>query len=71
MGLAASYDELGRFDFADRAYEALFKVAGRKPQIVSNYGYSHLLRGDKKKAKQAVRRSSDCHARKCREFRLT
>ncbi|MGB8817912.1 MAG: hypothetical protein WCC66_08330 [Rhizobiaceae bacterium] len=52
MGLAASYDELGRFDFADRAYEALFKVAGRKPQIVSNFGYSHLLRGDKKKAKQ-------------------
>ena len=50
MGLAASYDELGRFDFADRAYEALFKVAGRKPQIVSNYGYSYLLRGDKKTA---------------------
>ena len=50
MGLAASYDELGRFDFADRAYEALFKVAGRKPQIVSNYGYSYLLRGDKKMA---------------------
>ncbi len=50
MGLAASYDELGRFDFADRAYDALFKVAGRKPQIVSNYGYSKLLRGDKKAA---------------------
>lgn len=50
MGLAASYDELGRFDFADRAYETLFKVAGRKPQIVSNLGYSHLLRGDKKGA---------------------
>ena len=52
MGLAASYDELGRFDFADRAYEALFKVAGRKPQIVSNLGYSRLLRGDKKEAKK-------------------
>lgn len=50
MGLAASYDELGRFDFADRAYDTLFKVAGRKPQIVSNYGYSYLLRGDKKMA---------------------
>ncbi len=50
MGLAASYDQLGRFDFADRAYDQLFKVAGRKPQIVSNYGYSYLLRGDKKKA---------------------
>jgi Flp pilus assembly protein TadD len=52
MGLAAAYDELGRFDFADRAYEQLFKVAGRKPHAVSNYGYSFLLRGDKKKAVQ-------------------
>jgi Flp pilus assembly protein TadD len=52
MGLAASYDELGRFDFADRAYDALLKVAGRKPQIVSNLGYSKLLRGDKKEARK-------------------
>lgn len=49
-GLAASYDQLGRFDFADRAYEQLLKVAGRKPQIVNNMGYSQLLRGDKRKA---------------------
>lgn len=51
MGLAASYDELGRFDFADRAYMQLLKVAGRKPQIVNNMGYSQLLRGNKKKAR--------------------
>lgn len=51
MGLAASYDELGRFDFADRAYDQLLKVAGRKPQIVNNMGYSQLLRGNKKKAR--------------------
>ncbi|RWO50088.1 MAG: hypothetical protein EOS12_04070 [Mesorhizobium sp.] len=51
MGLAASYDELGRFDFADRAYGQLLKVAGRKPQIVNNMGYSQLLRGNRKKAK--------------------
>jgi Flp pilus assembly protein TadD len=51
MGLAASYDELGRFDFADRAYSQLLKVAGRKPQIVNNMGYSQLLRGNRKKAK--------------------
>ncbi|MGL4489187.1 MAG: tetratricopeptide repeat protein [Rhizobiaceae bacterium] len=50
MGLAASYDQLGRFDFAERAYKELFKVAGRKPQIVSNYGYSQLLRGNKSEA---------------------
>jgi Flp pilus assembly protein TadD len=51
MGLAASYDELGRFDFADRAYDQLLKVAGRKPQIVNNMGYSQLLRGNKQKAR--------------------
>lgn len=51
MGLAASYDQLGRFDFADRAYEQLLKVAGRKAQIVNNMGYSQLLRGNKKTAK--------------------
>lgn len=54
MGLAASYDQLGRFDFADRAYEQLLKVAGRRPQIVNNMGYSQLLRGNKKKARQLL-----------------
>lgn len=51
MGLAASYDQLGRFDFADRAYDQLLKVAGRKPRIVNNMGYSQLLRGDRAKAR--------------------
>ncbi|MCV0398065.1 MAG: tetratricopeptide repeat protein [Rhizobiaceae bacterium] len=50
LGLAASYDQLGRFDFADRAYEQLVKLAGRQPRIVNNMGYSALLRGDRAKA---------------------
>lgn len=54
MGLAASYDQLGRFDFADRAYDQLLQVAGRKPQIINNMGYSQLLRGNKKKAKELL-----------------
>ncbi len=54
MGLAASYDQLGRFDFADRAYDQLLKVAGRQPRIVNNMGYSQLLRGDKKKARKLL-----------------
>ena len=54
MGLAASYDELGRFDFADRAYDQLVKIAGRKPQIVNNMGYSQLLRGNKTKARDLL-----------------
>jgi len=52
MGLAASYDQLGRFDLADRAYEELLKKAGRRPEVVNNMGYSQFLRGDKKKARQ-------------------
>ena len=51
MGLAASYDQLGRFDFADRAYDQLLKLAGRRPEILNNMGYSQLLRGNKKKAR--------------------
>ena len=54
MGLAASYDQLGRFDFADRAYDQLLKVAGRRPEIVNNMGYSQLLRGNKKKARKLL-----------------
>jgi Flp pilus assembly protein TadD len=54
MGLAASYDQLGRFDFADRAYEQLVNVAGRQPQIINNMGYSKLLRGDKKAARKLL-----------------
>lgn len=52
MGLAASYDQLGRFDFAERAYQHLFKIAGRKAQIVSNHGYSQLLRGNRQEARK-------------------
>ncbi|MEO3387513.1 hypothetical protein [Mesorhizobium sp. CAU 1741] len=51
LGLAASYDQLGRFDFADRAYAQALKLAGRRPKIVNNMGYSHLLRGDKAQAR--------------------
>ena len=54
MGLAAAYDQLGRFDFADRAYGQALKLAGRKPQLVNNIGYSHLLRGDKAKARELL-----------------
>lgn len=51
MGLAASYDRLGRYDLADRAYDALLKIKGREPRILNNMGYSQYLRGDKKKAR--------------------
>jgi Tfp pilus assembly protein PilF len=49
-GLAASYDRLGRFDLADRAYAAAAKLEGETPQLLNNEGYSYMLRGDLKAA---------------------
>ena len=46
IGLAASYDRLGRFDLADRAYRSAVKLSGRTVQILNNEGYSNMLRGN-------------------------
>ena len=54
MGLAAAYDELGRFDFADRAYDQLVMLAGRRPEIVNNMGYSQHLRGNDREARKLL-----------------
>jgi hypothetical protein len=51
VGLAASYDRLGRFDLADRSYAAAVKLVGHTPSILNNEGYSYMLRGDLKKAR--------------------
>jgi Flp pilus assembly protein TadD len=45
VGLAASYDQLRRFDLADRAYAQAIRIAGPTPEIVNNQGYSLMLRG--------------------------
>jgi tetratricopeptide (TPR) repeat protein len=45
LGLAASYDQLRRFDFADRAYAQAIKIAGPTVEIINNQGYSLMLRG--------------------------
>jgi len=50
IGLAAAYDNLGRFDLADRAYEQASKLRGETLEILNNRGYSYLLRGDGKGA---------------------
>jgi Flp pilus assembly protein TadD len=50
VGLAASYDRLGRFDLADRAYGAAVKLTGDTPSLLNNEGYSYMLRGDLRKA---------------------
>jgi Flp pilus assembly protein TadD len=51
VGLAASYDRLARFDLADRAYVNAIKLGGETTQILNNQGYSYMLRGDFKQAR--------------------
>lgn len=46
LGLAASYDQLKRFDHADRAYDALLKIAGHTPTVLNNLAYHQMLKGD-------------------------
>jgi Flp pilus assembly protein TadD len=52
LGLAASYDNLRRFDLADRAYGRAIGLAGQTPEILNNRGYSYMLRGDMAKARR-------------------
>jgi Flp pilus assembly protein TadD len=52
LGLAAAYDELRRFDLADRAYMQAIKIAGPTPAILNNRGYSYMLRGDLVRARK-------------------
>ncbi|SJZ95336.1 tetratricopeptide repeat protein [Consotaella salsifontis] len=50
LGLAASADQLGRFDTSDQAYRALAMLAPDSPAYQNNLGYSYMLRGDLKSA---------------------
>jgi Flp pilus assembly protein TadD len=45
VGLAASYDRIGRYDLADRAYRAAIGLVGETTDILNNLGYSYMLRG--------------------------
>lgn len=54
MGLAASYDRLRRFDLADRAYAAAIRIAGPRAEILNNEGFSFMLRGDYKRAREKL-----------------
>lgn len=51
LGLAAAYDELRRFDLADRAYKEATRILGPTAEILNNEGYSYMLRGDYKHAR--------------------
>jgi len=45
IGLAASYDRIGRFDLAARAYKQAIRLVGETTEILNNEGYSYMLRG--------------------------
>ena len=57
IGLAASYDRIGRFDLADRAYRNAIKLVGETTEILNNQGYSYMLRGDYRRAHQILLRA--------------
>lgn len=57
IGLAAAYDNLGRFDLADRAYGRAVALRGETLEILNNRGYSYLLRGDGGRALAMFRRA--------------
>jgi len=54
IGLAASYDRQRRFDLADRAYDQATKIAGPTAEILNNRGYSYMLRGDQRRAREIL-----------------
>lgn len=55
IALAASYDQIRRFDLADRAYRTAIRLSGETAQILNNQGYSYLLRGDLRAARAKFR----------------
>jgi Flp pilus assembly protein TadD len=57
VGLAAAYDNLGRFDLADRAYEQAARTGGETLELINNLGYSYLLRGDGARARVQFERA--------------
>ena len=54
IGLAASYDRLRRFELADRAYDQAIKIGGPTGEILNNRGYSYMLRGDHRRARETL-----------------
>jgi Flp pilus assembly protein TadD len=51
IGLAAAYDQLGRFELADRLYKEAMRLGGGSAAVLNNRGYSYYLRRDFKRAR--------------------
>ena len=59
LGLAASYDQLRRFDLADKAYKKVLRLDGKHPAVLNNMAYSYLLRGNMIKARRYFLKAYD------------
>jgi Flp pilus assembly protein TadD len=59
LGLAASYDQLRRFDLADKAYAQAVKIGANDPVVLNNAGYSQLLRGNIPEARRLLLRAHE------------
>jgi Flp pilus assembly protein TadD len=57
IGLAAAYDQLKRFDLADRAYGQATAITGDTPEVLNNKGFSFILRGDYGRAREILLRA--------------
>jgi len=54
LGLAAAYDQLRRFDLADRAYAQVIQMIGETPEVMNNLGFSYMLRSDYRRARATL-----------------
>jgi Flp pilus assembly protein TadD len=54
LGLAACYDRQRRFERADHAYDEAVKIGGATAEVLNNRGYSYMLRGDTKRARETL-----------------
>jgi Flp pilus assembly protein TadD len=57
IGLAASYDQLRRFDLADQAYDQVAKYGADNAIALNNVGYSQLMRGNLEAARKLLLRA--------------
>ncbi len=57
IGLAGAYDNIRRFELADRAYGAAIRLKGETVQILNNQSQSYMLRGDYRTARLKLRKA--------------
>jgi Flp pilus assembly protein TadD len=59
LGLAASYDQLRRFDLADNAYAQAEKLGKSNAIVLNNIGYSQLMRGNIPEARRLLMKAHE------------